>query len=112
MSKIVEENYSTGHLHEVKIELNRAIGQYKRYNNDVKIGITGRPPQERFNEHLRNDHWERMVVIYRSTSIRYVNEIEAYLCEKHGNSLFNIRGGGGASHMPIGGYNFVYALLR
>lgn len=56
----------------------RSIGQYHRHYEYVKIGITNNP-EIRFTQHLRNEKkycWERMVVKYKTTSIRNANAIE------------------------------------
>lgn len=102
-------NVETGTPTNVYDTLNRKISAYKsRYS--IKIGITGRNPQQRFNEHLDNTDWERMVVIYRTTSLNYANTLEDWLIEKHKDDLVNKRKGGG-SDLAEGGYNYVYLLL-
>lgn len=109
--KEVEYNLITGHINEVIESLNRAIGQYKR-NYKVKIGITGRAPQKRFDEHLLvNNRWKRMVVVYETTSANYANKIENWLVEQHYDDIVNTRSGGGSS-LSVKGLNYVYVLLK
>lgn len=109
--KEVEYNLITGHFNEVIESLNRTIGQFKRNNSAVKIGITGRDPQIRFNEHLAEKRWKRMVVVYRTSSHNYANKIEEILVEQHYNELINTRQGG-SSNLTTEGYNYVYVLLK
>lgn len=106
----VEFNEVTGHPSSVYETLNRKISAYKIHHSFLKVGITGRDPQTRFNEHLRADNWDRMIVIYRTTSINYANTLEDWLVEKHWEDLVNQRQGGG-SNLTEQGYNYVYLLL-
>lgn len=110
--KMIENNdVETGHPSNVLETLNRKIGQFKRNYNSLKVGITGRNPQERFDEHLnQNNRWQRMVVIYETSSERYANEMEELLVAHHKNYLVNDRKGGG-SQLSAGGKNYVYVLL-
>jgi len=109
--KEVEYNYISGYPNHAIEHLNRAIGQYKRNNEYIKVGITGRNPQTRFNEHLLDDPtWERMVVIYKTTSENFANTIEEWLVENHWEDLYNRKAGGG-SELTLDGDNFVYVLL-
>ena len=100
----------TGHPSLVIRVLNAKIGQYKRRYTYVKIGITGRPPQIRFKEHLRNFSWEKMVVIYKTTSAGYANLMEELLVDLHWDNITNERKGGG-SELTKKGNNYVYLLL-
>ena len=109
--KKVEHNPTTGHINEVIESLNRKVGQYKRYNTAIKIGITGRDPQQRFNEHLQTTRWKRMVVVYETNSHSYANKIEEWLVEQHFDEIKNTRSGGGSS-LSVKGKNYVYVLLR
>jgi hypothetical protein len=109
--KEVEYNLITGHINEVIESLCRTVGQYKRNNTTVKIGITGRDPQIRFNEHLAEGRWQRMVVIYETNSENYANKIEEWLVDQHYEGLKNTRQGGGSS-LSFKGKNYVYVLLR
>lgn len=109
--KKVEFGYFTGSPINVFETLNRAIGQYKRNYCLVKVGITGRNPQIRFNEHLRDKKWNRMVVIYETSSINFANTIENWLIEFHWDDLINQKAGG-RSYLSPKGNNYAYVLLR
>jgi hypothetical protein len=91
--------------------LNRSIGQYKRRYSQVKVGITGRNPQSRFNEHLKVKKWDRMIVIYETSSINFANTIENWLVEYHWNDLINQKEGGN-SYLSPEGKNYAYVLLK
>lgn len=91
--------------------LNRATGQYKRNHRWVKVGITGRNPQIRFNEHLKVNNWSRMVVIYETSSINFANTIEDWLVEYHWDDLINQKPGG-KSRLSRKGNNYAYVLLK
>ena len=106
----VEYNYITGHPSNVYDTLTRKIRAYKGFHEYVKVGITGRDPQIRFNEHLRDRDWDRMVVIYETTSARNANIIEEWLVEEHFVDLVNERPGGG-SVLSEDGLNYVYVLI-
>ena len=106
----VEYNYIGGHLNEVLESLNRTIGQYIRRHRTVKIGITGRNPQLRFNEHLKDRKWSRMVVIYKTSSENYVRTLESWLVEQHWNDVYNDTGGGGGKITEEGDF-YLYVLL-
>ena len=69
----------TGQPAPVVARLSRKLNCYKKNYSVVKVGITGRPPEERFKEHLRGLPWEKMAVIYDSGSERNVNTQENYL---------------------------------
>lgn len=71
----VEYLFYEGQPSNVIASLRRSFGQYHRNYEHVKIGITS-APKRRFKEHLKREKkycWERMVVKYRTTSIRNAN---------------------------------------
>lgn len=111
MTKEVEYNYVTGYPKQVFETLNRQIGDYSFFNEEIKIGITGRNPQVRFNEHLGIKDWDRMVVIYKTTSINFANTLEKWLIDQHFDELINQKSGGG-SDLSKDGDNYVYVLLK
>ncbi|MCS7029837.1 MAG: hypothetical protein NZ519_13850, partial [Bacteroidia bacterium] len=96
----VEFNEVTGPPKLVYETLNRKIGAYKARYSILKIGITGRNPQQRFNEHLQSFRWKRMVVIYKTRSIKVANMIEEWLVERHYDDIINSRRGGGSYLSP------------
>jgi hypothetical protein len=108
--KKVEIKCISGSPRNVVSSLKLTIGQFKRYYKDVKVGITGRNPQLRFNEHLQNKNWKRMVVIYKTSSENFANTIEEWLVDRHYYDLYNYRKGGGSDLHPCGNH-YVYVLL-
>lgn len=67
--------YSTGHTSDVMTGLRQALAAYAQRNAFVKIGRTN-DPKQRWNEHLaerrrENDKWDRMVVIYATSSMHF-----------------------------------------
>jgi hypothetical protein len=74
----LEYKYYEGNPSNIISTLKRSIGQYQRYYKYVKIGITANP-QRRCAEHGYRDTtycWERMVVVYGTTSIKNANKVE------------------------------------
>lgn len=110
-NKYIEFKPHTGAPGNAIETLNRAIGQYIRNYRLVKIGITGRDPQIRFDEHLRDRKWSRMVVIYETSSINFANTIENWLIEFHWDYLINQKEGG-RNYLSPKGKNYAYVLLK
>lgn len=69
-------NYISGQPTNVVANLCRSISAFERHYHAVKIGITGRPTQ-RAHEH-QCDGWVRMVVKYKTSSLRNANTVEKY----------------------------------
>ena len=88
MSIKIVHNPATGHLNQglytkINRKLTRHIDSKKFY-----IGKTGRDPEVRLKEHLRNNpHWKKMVVLYCSKSKKYVEDLEHELV--HSTYKFN-----------------------
>jgi hypothetical protein len=93
---MVEYKHITGFPNQVFGSLNLTIGQYKRNHYDLKVGITGQDPQNRFNQHRKEFPWKRMVTIYESVSEKHCNILEQFLVECHFNDLRNKKPGGGS----------------
>ena len=108
---MVVYNHVTGFPFVVIGTLNRKIGQYKRSYGLIKVGITGQDPNVRFNQHRRDFYWDKMIVIYESSSSAHCNVLETILVDCHYNDLVNVRSGGG-SKLSAPGKNYVYVLLR
>lgn len=68
--------YLTGQPSTVTARLSCSIGQFERYYSQVKIGITSNP-ERRSREHARLG-WQRMVVKYKTSSLRNANTVEKY----------------------------------
>lgn len=107
-----QENILTGRVSDnLKKTFNRKIGQYIAGSNYIKIGITSRKPKERFEEHLKEINWKRMVVLYRTTSEDYVKELERFLIANHFDYLTNEVGGGGGD-LSNGSSCYLYIITR
>lgn len=108
MEKKVEYNFVTGFVGDVLLSMERSYKVFKSRYRHVKVGITGRDLQERFNDHLKEKGWNRMVVRYRTSSERFANVAEKYFMNKHvelDNSWT------GYSPLTDGPYDYVYFLL-
>lgn len=68
--------YLTGQPIAVVASIARSIAQYERYHSQVKVGITSNP-ERRANEHAQQG-WQRMVVKYKTSSLRNANTVEKY----------------------------------
>jgi hypothetical protein len=116
-----EYNPITGFPNQVYTSMLRKISQYERHCTHLKIGITGRAPEKRYKEHLLGsntiepDYWDRMVVLYRSSSINNVNRLEKRLVDYYKGRLackVSQKCGGGSYHLPEEGDNYLYILLK
>lgn len=116
----VSYNYCTGHAGSVLGELRRAVGQYARRYEHIKIGITYNP-EKRFLEHQKerareDDSWAKMVVIYETSSRDAACRVEKTLVEYvqsrgYKTEIWNGTGGGGG-RIPADWVNYyVYILL-
>lgn len=108
MEKKVEYNMITGSVLNVLPSLERSVLYFESRYMSVKVGITGRNPQERFNEHLKDRRWNRMIVKYKTTSESLVNKLEDYFILYHPRLKNNWIG---YSHLSKDGYNYFYILL-
>lgn len=106
--KKAELSYCTGNMYEVVLSLDRSLKMFMRSYKEIKVGITGRSPQVRFDEHLQQRQWDRMVVKYKSSSQNYVNKIEDFFIQKH-PELKNEWVG--QSKLSANGPNYLYFLL-
>lgn len=66
----------SGQPSNVTASLSRSLSQFERYYSQVKIGITS-DPERRAKEHAQSG-WQRMVVKYKTTSLRNANTVEKY----------------------------------
>ena len=64
----------SGQPSNVTASLSRSLSQFERYYSQVKIGITSNP-ERRANEHAQQG-WQRMVVKYKTSSLRNANTVE------------------------------------
>lgn len=108
MEKKVEYNIITGCVLDVLPALERSVLYFESRYISVKVGITGRDPQERFNEHLAERRWNRMIVKYKTRSENLINKLEDYFILYHPRLKNNWIG---YSHLSAGGDNYFYILL-
>ena len=100
-------SYLTGQPSAVAQSIGRSIGQFERRYQSIKIGITSKP-ERRKAEHSK-DGWSRMVVKYKTGSVRNANTIEKLFIEQR-RELTNEWPG--FSNMPSPGPYFVYLLMK
>lgn len=109
---MLEYSYYTGHPKNLLPNLKRSISQYANSASYIKIGITCNP-RARWNRHKKNDpRWSKMIVVYRSTSLKHTRLIEAELVnwtQDRGESC-NLIGGGGGNFGN--GLQYVYFLIE
>lgn len=103
-------NYFTGRHSEVVSDVLRSIGAYTREDRvrSFKIGITN-DPQRRFQEEYAS-YYDKMIVLYRSSSINSVSTLEDELVEHSSELADNIIAGGGGNYgaPPY----FLYVVIR
>ncbi len=98
-----------GHLTQVRETLKRSVSQYIRYHNCVKIGITNNP-ERRKKEYAKSRNWDKMVVLYSTTSLKYIREIERELIEYNWDYVHNLISGGGGDYSQPPYY--LYVVIR
>ena len=102
-------NYVTGRPEDVASTVVRKISAYTRDSivRWFKIGITN-DPEGRSNGHKR--HYDRMMVIYSSSSLKSVRDLECELIEHNREIADNFIGGGGGR---VGAApHFMYVVVR
>ena len=79
----IDDRHITGWCDQCWEYFNRSIGQYKRYYKYAKIGITiDYKVRASQHEHREKKYkWERMIVLYRTTSENNANYVEGYYQE-------------------------------
>ncbi len=103
-------DYWVGHLTNREQTLRRSVGAYIQHYSLVKVGITCKP-ERRLKEHQRsNKGWDKMIVKYHTTSVKYINSIEKILIYHHWYYVANeVAGGGGPNGNPP---YYLYVLLK
>jgi len=105
----VEYNYITGQPMVVLSQLKNSVANFLSKNSEVKVGITGRDPQDRFNEHLKNRDWDRMIVKYKTSSERNANKLEDLLIQNYPELTNEWMG---TSYLSEDGDNYLYVLVK
>jgi hypothetical protein len=94
MGERVFDNSVTGRPDDVVSTVLRKISAHARQNvvRWFKIGITNNP-KRRFDQHKR--HYDKMIIIYRSSSLQSVCDLECELIDHNLALADNFIGGGG-----------------
>lgn len=102
--------YETGWPNNIVNRFCISLGLYRKNYKYVKIGITTNP-ERRFCEHKRSSiyKWERMVVVYRTTSKLNANYMEKWFINNKNDKLVNIFVGD--SQMCDSQFYYAYFLL-
>ena len=101
---------TTGRPADVAITLRRRVSAYTREDrvNRFKIGITNNPLGRFSNGYARD--YDQMIVVYRSSSLDSVSQVECDLIEHNGDITRNrIAGGGGDYGEPP---YYLYLVVR
>lgn len=102
-------SFWTGHASERLVPLKRCISGFTRQDRQAfKIGISS-DPNRRWREEYRG-HYDRMLVIYSTSSEKSIRRIEKWLTEYFEDFSDNLRlGGGGPSSS---GPYYLYVVLK
>lgn len=94
----VNYNYVTGRPEDVVSDVLRSLSAYTRRDRvrNFKIGITSNP-ERRFREQY-NKNYDKMVVLYQSSSITNVSRLEVELVQHNKELADNIIAGGGGNY--------------
>lgn len=98
MDERVIYNYQTGRPGEIVSSVLRSISAYTRVDrvSYFKIGITCNP-ENRFRQAYA-DTYDKMLVVYKSASVKNVRELEYLLIEHNRELCDNIIAGGGGNY--------------
>lgn len=114
---MVEWNVMTGHASQVLDDLKKKLSLYQR-GKQVKIGIST-DPEARWRKHSKSKKhdWEKMVVVYKTTSHKSVyfmeTELISFCADKYPDKIENEVLGGGGINNPENFSNFyVYFLVK
>ena len=106
-------NHKTGHISDdFKKFIDKQAKTIIKKSGELKIGITGRHPKNRFIEYLDlNEDWKEMIILYKTKSPRYIKDIEKYLIDKNWALIQNQIGGGGGRLSQTGNY-YLYLIKK
>lgn len=98
MNEQIIYNYQTGNPSAVVSSVLRSISAYTRVDRvaSFKIGISCNP-ENRFRQ-AYSDIYDKMLVVYQSTSINNVRDLEYLLVEHNRELCDNIISGGGGNY--------------
>lgn len=98
MSDKVIYNYQTGYPNSVLTSVLKSISAYTRVDRAsyFKIGITCNP-ENRFRQAYADDY-DKMIVVYQSSSVKNVRDLERLLIEHNRELCDNIISGGGGNY--------------
>ena len=105
----VFDNSVSGKPEHVVSTILRKISAHTRETlvSGFRIGITNHP-RRRFDRHKRD--YDEMIVIYRSTSLKFVRDLECELIEHNRELADNfVGGGGGRAGAPP---HFMYVVIK
>ena len=108
---MVKYDYYTGFPANVLNHLARDVTRIANRSTSIKIGITNEP-ERRWLQHSQRYPWDQMIVIYGSTSLAFVRDIERELIDYtfDWDESLNFVGGGGGNFAA--GYQYVYVLIE
>jgi hypothetical protein len=103
----------TGHISgELKNSIDKSVKSLIKKKRELKIGITGRHPKNRFIEYLdKNEGWRDMVILYKTKSSNYIKDLERHLIYRHWDFIQNQIGGGGG-RLSEKGIFYLYVVLK
>lgn len=83
-----------------KINLLTRVSRLTRTDkvSSFKIGITNNPEKRICSYVTHGSRYSEMIVLYKTTSLRYLRQVEKDLISYHANFTSNIIGGGGGRY--------------
>ena len=71
--------YNTGHLSRLETQLRRRVTGFAKWWARIKIGITNYPENRARQHYLNDPSWNKMIVLWETSSIKQVREAERRL---------------------------------
>ena len=91
----VSYNFITGRPEDIVSSLRRTVSALTRNGRQFKVGITNNP-EIRWKSY--QNHYEEMLVVYKSSSLKHVRELESALIDHNWEFGDNLIGGGGGNY--------------
>ena len=79
------------------IEIRHRIGAFTRNTANFKIGITCRPSIRAYEYARRKPHYDEMIVLYQTSSIKNARDLEKDLIKHYWEQCDNRYNGGGGN---------------